>query len=194
MSEENNKKVEDSINSKDLPERYLRDKERTLFLTGDVTQEKISDLIIQLKYLESIDSYSDIHLYIETWGGDAASTFALVNVMRNLKCDIATHALGSAASAGAIILSSGTKGKRWVHQYSTVMIHHIMTAGCGSYTPILDARIESKYTDTLDNIMLEILSKNTGKLKSEIKDSIERSLYLIGKQAVTFGLADKIEY
>lgn len=194
MTSKNNKKhinLEEGIASGDAPYRYLRDKGRSLFFNGFINQESITELIMELKYLESVDPNSDINLYINSCGGECAACYSLCDIMNSLKCDIATYGLGEVMSGAAVILSNGTPGKRYIQNHSSVMIHSVQTGEMTNH-PLPAARIEWDYMAKLNNIQIDILSKNTGKDKKTLRRDLDRDLYLFGEDAIEYGLADKI--
>lgn len=188
----NTLKVDDRLNSSDVASRYLRDNNRTIFLTGEINQDTINKVIIEMKYLEAIDPKKDIKLYIDSYGGEVASCFALCDFISTLKCDVATYALGVAMSAGAVILSSGTKGKRYVQEHTNIMIHPVQHMDISVQRSFPDHRIDFKYTEVLNNILITMLSKNCGIYRENIKRDIDRDFYLFGEEAVEYGLADKV--
>lgn len=186
------KNFDDGVNALDLPSRYLRDHERMLFLSEEVDDKVVNRLIIEMKYLEALDPEKDIHLYIDSPGGAVTDGLNLCHFMKNLKCDVATHAMGIAASMAAVILSCGAKGKRFVQPNSTVMLHHLKTIN-SDWQCILDAEIRVGYAKRLDDILVKLLSENTGVAERVLRNDIERDNYLIGEEAVKYGVADSVE-
>lgn len=186
------KKFDEGVYPDDLPSRYLRDRQRTLFLTGEINDSKVNSLIVEMKYLEALEPEKDIQLYIDSPGGSATAGFNLCHTMKSLKCDVATHAMGVAASAAALVLSCGTKGKRFVQPTSTVMLHHVLTIR-DEWQSILDAEVSVAYAKRLDDILVQIISENSGLAESVVRGDIERDRYFIGEEAVKYGVADSVE-
>lgn len=191
MSSKSKVNPDDLAYSGDIASRYLRDVNRDLFLVGQVNQKSISDLIIEMKYLERLDPDKDINLYINSCGGECAACYSLCNVMDSLKCDVATYALGEAMSAAAVILANGTKGKRHVQKHSSVMIHMINT-GESDNMSYKTAQKEWDYMTKLNNIAVDYLVKLTGRDKKTVRRDIDRNLYMFGEEAIEYGLADKL--
>ena len=162
--------------------------DRILFLNGVVNQDSCNTLVAQLLYLSSVDD-RDISLYISSPGGDVVSGLSVIDTMNFIKPSVSTTCIGMAASMGAVILSNGEKGKRFVLPHSRVMIHSVSSQH-GGHTA--DIKIEMEQTLRCQNDLYEILAKNMGKSFEEIEKMCERDKWLIGQEAIDMGIADKL--
>lgn len=164
--------------------------ERILFL-GDEIDSTVANIInAQLLYLESTNPQKDVTLYINSPGGCVTSGLSIYDVMKFIKCDIRTTCIGMAASMGAVLLSSGTKGKRDSLQHSSIMIHQPLT-GSGM-VQATDFEIKYKELEKCKSILYNILSENTGKSVQEITDACDRDKWFTATEAVEFGLIDNV--
>ena len=146
-------------------------------------------MVAQLLYLDSVDN-RDISLYINSPGGDVIAGLSLIDTMNFIKSDVSTMCLGMAASMGAVLLSSGAKGKRFVLPHSRVMIHSVLSNFSGHTA---DIKIEMEQTVRCQNDIYKILSENTGKSINEIELLCDRDNWFIGEEAVTeLNIADKV--
>jgi ATP-dependent Clp protease protease subunit len=167
--------------------RLIQD--RILFLSGEVDSLSMDTLIAQLLYLNSVDN-RDISLYINSGGGSVVSGLSLIDTMNYIESDIATTCMGMAASMGAVLLSNGTKGKRFVLPHSRVMVHSV-SSGFQGHTA--DIKIEMEQTIRCQNDIYHILSENCGKSFEEIEHLCDRDKWYIGQEAVEdLGIADKV--
>ena len=171
----------------DIYSRLL--KERIIFL-GTGIDDNVSSLIIaQLLFLESENPDKDIFMYINSPGGVVTSGFGILDTMSYIKPDIATICMGQAASMAAVILSSGTKGKRSALENSRVMIHQPLGGVQGQAT---DIEIHTKEILYLKNKLNKILSNNTGKSLKTIEKDTNRDYFLSSDEALKYGLIDEI--
>lgn len=171
----------------DIYSRLLRD--RILFL-GDQVDEHTANLIIaQLLFLDNEDSKKDIQFYINSPGGSVYDALAIYDTMQYVKSDVMTVGIGIQASAAAFLLSSGTKGKRYLLPNSTVMIHQPSSGTRGKVT---DMEIDLKESLRLKKRLNEIMAKNTGKSVKQITDDMERDYWLDAKEAKAYGLVDDV--
>ena len=181
--------IEKNYNSErsyDLYSRLLQD--RIIFLTGEIDDDKASLIVSELLYLDSLNN-EDICIYINSPGGSVTAGFSIFDTINFIKSDVKTIAVGMAASMAAFILASGTKGKRCALNNATVMIHQPLGGAKGQATEIqIAAERIIKIKDKL-NIMLSNL---TGKSLDKIKTDTERDYYLDSKEALEYGLIDKI--
>ena len=173
--------------SYDIYSRLLED--RIVFITGEITDETANIVVAQLIYLEAKNPDKDICLYINSPGGSVSAGLAILDTMRYIKCDVSTICVGIAASMGALLLSGGTKGKRFVLPNSEVMIHQPLGGAQGQATEIWIAA--EHILGTKDKIN-QILSENSGKPIDVVAKDTERNSWLNAKQAVQYGLVDKI--
>lgn len=173
----------------DIYSRLL--KERIIFLDEDVSSQSASVVIAQLLFLQMEDPNSDITMYINSPGGSINAGLAIVDTMNYLSCDISTVVIGTAASMGSVIASSGTKGKRYILPHSEFLIHQARTPGV-SYSVNDDLKITSAHLDKLDKIITEMLAKNAGKTYEQLEKDMERDNWMNAKEAVEYGLCDEI--
>ena len=166
--------------------RLIQD--RILFLSGEVDSLSMDTLIAQMLYLNSVDN-RDINIYISSPGGDVLAGLSLIDTMNYIESDIATSCMGMAASMGAVLLSCGTKGKRFVLPHSRVMIHQVSSMNKGT---LADMEIELEQTRRCKQDLYKILAENCGKTFEEIERDCDRNYWLIGKEAIEYGIADKV--
>ena len=170
----------------DLFSKLLKD--RIIFICGEI-DDNIANLVVgQLLYLDSLNN-NDISLYINSPGGSVTSGLAIYDTMNFVKSDVSTICFGIAASMGAFLLSSGTKGKRMILPNADVMIHQVLGKSEGQASDIKIATDRILY---LKNKLNMILSKNTGKSIKRIEKDTDRDNYLSPQEAVDYGIVDKI--
>lgn len=162
--------------------------DRIIYFTGVVDNDSCNTAVAQLLYLSSIDE-RDISMYINSQGGSVIDGLGLVDTMNYINCDISTTCIGMAASMGSVLLSNGAKGKRFVLPHSRVMIHQVSS---GAQGVLKDLEIELEQTRRCKNDLYEILAKNTNKSFEEIERDCDRNYWLIGKEAVEYGIVDKV--
>ena len=162
--------------------------DRIIYFTGVVDDDSCNTAVAQLLYLSSVDE-RDISMYINSPGGSVVDGLGLVDTMNYISCDISTTCIGMAASMGSVLLSNGTKGKRFVLPHSRVMIHQVSS---GAQGVLKDLEIELEQTRRCKNDLYEILAKNTNKSFEEIERDCDRNYWLIGKEAVEYGIVDKV--
>ena len=171
----------------DIYSRLL--KERVVFLVGPVVDEVANLIVAQLLYLESENPDKDIHLYINSPGGDVSSGLAIYDTMQFIKPDISTMCVGQAASMGALLLTGGAKGKRYCLPHSRVLIHQPLGGFQGQATDIdIHAREILKARERLN----EILSYHTGNKLEKIQQDTERDHFLSSEEAKEYGLIDAV--
>jgi len=171
----------------DLASRLLKD--RIILMFSEVNDDLACSIIAQMLYLESVDPNKDIYLYINSPGGSVSAGLGIYDTMRHLKCDVSTICVGLAASMGAFLLSSGTKGKRTSLANSQIMIHQPLGGAQGQATDIeITARNILRIKDRLNNI----LSKNTGQPLDKIQNDTERDNWMFPEEALEYGLIDTI--
>jgi ATP-dependent Clp protease protease subunit len=171
----------------DIYSRLL--KERVVFLVGEVNDHMANLVIAQLLFLESENPEKDISLYINSPGGSVSAGMAIYDTMNFIKPDVSTLCMGMAASMGAFLLSSGTKGKRFSLPNSKVMIHQPLGGARGQATEIeIAAREIIKTREQLN----KILADNTGQPLSRIETDTERDYYLSAAEAKDYGLVDQV--
>ena len=173
--------------SYDIFSRILED--RIIFLSGEITDEVANLVVAQLIYLESKDPTKDISIYINSPGGSVTAGMAIYDTMNYIRCDVATICVGMAASMGAFLLSSGTKGKRFALPNAEIMIHQVLGGARGQAT---DVAIQTQQLLKTKNKLNRILAENTGKDVAIIEHDTERDNYLTAQEAVEYGLIDQV--
>lgn len=176
--------------SMDIYSRLLND--RIIILSEEVNNTTASLVIAQMLFLEGQDPEKDISFYINSPGGVITAGMAIYDTMQYIKCDVSTICMGMAASMGAFLLSSGTKGKRLALPNSEILIHQPLIAGGGISGQCTDIKIHSDHMVYTRNKLNEILSKNTGKPLDVIECDTERDNYLTAQEAMEYGLIDKV--
>ena len=176
--------------SYDIFSRLLND--RIILLHDEVNSATASVVVAQLLYLEGQDPDKDIFLYINSPGGSVSDGMAIYDTMQYIKCDVSTICMGLAASMGAFLLSSGTKGKRIALPNSEIMIHQPLIAGGGISGQVTDIMIRSNYLQRTKDRLNRILSENTGKDYDIICKDTERDNFMTAEEALEYGLIDKV--
>lgn len=170
----------------DLYSRLLKD--RIVFISGEINDNVASIVVSELLYLDSLN-HEDIFLYINSPGGAVTSGLAIYDTMNYIKSDVRTVVVGMAASMGAFLLSSGTKGKRCALPNAEVMIHQVLGGAQGQAT---DIKIHAEHILKTKKKLNEILAKNTDKSISRIIKDCERDNFMSASEAVNYGLIDII--
>ena len=171
----------------DIYSRLLR--ERIIFLGGAIDDHMANIVIAQLLFLEHEDPKKEIKLYINSPGGSVTAAMAIYDTMNHIKPDVATVCVGIAASAAAVLLSSGTKGKRFCLPNSEVMIHQVMGGVEGQAS---DIAITAKHILRTKENLNKILAKNAGKPIAQIEKDSDRDYYMTAEEAKKYGLIDEI--
>ena len=173
--------------SYDIYSRLL--KERVIFLVGPVNDQTANLVVAQLLFLESENPDKDISFYINSPGGSVTAGMAIYDTMQFIKPDVSTLCIGMAASMGAFLLSSGTKGKRFSLPNSRVMIHQPSGGAQGQASDIeIHARDILKTRDQLNRI----LAANTGQTVEKIERDTERDYFMFADEAQTYGVVDQV--
>ncbi|MDE5917622.1 MAG: ATP-dependent Clp endopeptidase proteolytic subunit ClpP [Oscillospiraceae bacterium] len=175
--------------SYDIFSRLLND--RIIMLSEDVNDTTASLVVAQLLYLESQDPEKDISLYINSPGGSVTAGMAIYDTMQYIKCDVSTICIGLAASMGAFLLSSGTKGKRLALPNSEIMIHQPLISG-GLQGQATDIKIRTDNLLRTKEKLNRILSENAGKSYEDICRDTERDNFMTADEAQAYGLIDKV--
>ena len=171
----------------DIYSRLLKD--RIIMLSGPIEDNMANSIVAQLLFLDAQDSTKDIYLYINSPGGVVTSGMAIYDTMNFIKSDVQTIMIGMAASMASVLVSSGTKGKRFGLPHSTVMIHQPSGGAQGQQTEIQIAAEEILKTRKMIN---EILAKNSGQSFEQVEQDTERDHYLTAQEAVDYGLLDGV--
>ncbi|MBR6778997.1 MAG: ATP-dependent Clp protease proteolytic subunit [Clostridia bacterium] len=173
--------------SYDIYSRLLED--RIIFLTGEINDQMANTIVAQLIFLEGKNPDKDIFMYINSPGGSVTAGMAIYDTIKYIKCDVSTICIGMAASMAAVILSSGTKGKRICLPHSEVMIHQPLGGTQGQASDIL---LHAKHIEKTRETLNKILADNTGKDIATIAKDTDRDNFLDAKSALKYGLVDKI--
>lgn len=173
--------------SYDIYSRLLKD--RIILLSGEINDHVASSIVAQLLFLEAEDPEKDISFYINSPGGVITSAFSIYDTMNYIRSDISTICIGQAASAGAFLLSSGTKGKRYSLPNSRIMIHQPLGGAQGQAT---DIEIQAKEILRLKSTLNEIMAQNTGQSVEKLAKDTERDYFMSGEEAKAYGLVDEI--
>ena len=173
--------------SYDIYSRLLKD--RIIFLGSAVDDDVANVIIAQMLFLEADDPKKDICFYINSPGGSVTAGMAIYDTMNYIKCDVSTICVGMAASMGAFLLSSGTKGKRFALPNSEIMIHQPLGGAQGQAT---DVEIHANHLIATKHKLNGILAENTGKTVEQIALDTERDNFLSAEEALAYGLVDKV--
>jgi ATP-dependent Clp protease protease subunit len=171
----------------DIYSRLLKDR---IIFVGTIIDDYVANIVIaQLLFLQTEDPDKDIHLYINTPGGIVSSGLAIYDTMQYVKPGIATYCIGQAASMGALLLSAGTKGKRFALPHSRIMLHQPMGGFQGQATDIeIHAREILRMKDTLN----KILATHTGQSLDKIQADTDRDFFMSGEEAKEYGIVDEV--
>ncbi|MHC4482527.1 MAG: ATP-dependent Clp protease proteolytic subunit [Planctomycetota bacterium] len=173
----------------DIYSRLLKD--RIVFLGGPLDDELANLIIAQMLFLSNEDNKNDVHFYINSPGGSITAGFAVYDTMQFLRCDVATYCVGQAASMGAVLLSGGTTGKRFLLANSRVLLHQPLITGVLT-GPATDLDIEAKEILRLRSRLYNILAEHTGQTPEKIEKDCDRNLWLEAEEAINYGLVDRI--
>ena len=173
--------------SYDIYSRLLKD--RIIMLSGEVNDQVASTIVAQLLFLEAQDPDKDIYFYINSPGGVITSGLSMYDTMNYIKPDIVTICMGQAASMGAFLLSSGTPGKRYALPHARIMIHQPSGGAQGQST---DIQIQAEEIQRLKDSLNDIMAKNCGKKAKQLEKDTERDNFMSSKEAMEYGLIDKV--
>ncbi len=171
----------------DIYSRLL--KERIIFLGEPIDDAVVNTVIAQLLFLDAENSKEDIKIYINSPGGSVTSAMALYDTMQHVKADVSTICIGQAASAAAVLLSCGAKGKRFSLPNSRVLIHQVMGGAEGQQK---DVEIQAQEMKRIKNQVNAILAKHTGQAVSKIEKDTDRDYFMTADEAKKYGIIDKI--
>jgi len=173
--------------SMDIYSRLLKD--RIIFIGTEINDQVANVVIAQLLFLKMEDPKKDISLYINSPGGQITSGLAIYDTMHFLGCDINTYCIGLAASMGALLLTAGTKGKRYALPNARIMLHQPY-GGVGGAAE--DIKLQANEILYLKKVLANILSEKTGQKLEKILEECERDFYMSSKEALDYGLIDQI--
>ncbi len=178
--------------SYDIFSRLLKD--RIIFLSEDVNQTSASLVIAQLLFLESEDPEKEISLYINSPGGSVTDGLGIIDTMNYIKCPVTTICIGMAASMGALLLTSGTKGKRFATPNSEILIHQPLIGGQGGGISgqTTEIKIQAEQMIKTRERINKIISETTGKSIEQVEKDTERDHYMTAEEALEYGLIDGI--
>ncbi|MCL2315500.1 MAG: ATP-dependent Clp protease proteolytic subunit [Actinomycetia bacterium] len=166
--------------------------DRIIFLGTPISDDIANAVMAQLLCLESMDPERQITIYINSPGGSFTALTAVYDTMRFIKPDVQTVCLGQAASAAAVLLAAGTKGKRLALPNSTILIHQPAISGEGSYGQSSDLEIQAREIMRIRDLMEQMIADNTGQPKEKVSRDVERDKYLTAAEAVEYGIVDEI--
>ena len=171
----------------DIYSRLLKD--RIIFLGTDVNEASANIIVAQLLFLQAEDAKKPIYFYINSPGGSVYDALAIYDTMQYITNEVHTLGIGVQASAAAFLLSSGTKGKRYLLPNATVMIHQPSSGTRGKVT---DQEIDLRESLRIKKLLEEIMAKNTGKKITKVHEDMERDRWMTAPEALNYGLVDKI--
>ncbi|AEH50226.1 ATP-dependent Clp endopeptidase proteolytic subunit ClpP [Pseudothermotoga thermarum] len=171
----------------DIYSRLLKD--RIVFLGYPIDDHTANLVVAQLLFLEAEDPDKDIHLYINSPGGSVTAGLAIYDTMQYVKCDVVTICIGQAASMAAVLLASGTKGKRYALPNARIMLHQPLG---GAEGPVKDVEIITKELLRIKNLINKILSEKTGQPIERIEKDTDRDFFMDAYEALNYGLIDKV--
>lgn len=173
--------------SYDIYSRLLKD--RIIMLSGEVNDPVASSIVAQLLFLEAEDPSKDIYFYINSPGGVITSGMAIYDTMNYIRPDVCTICIGQAASMGAFLLSSGTKGKRYALPHARIMIHQPLGGAQGQAT---DIEIQAKEILRMKAELNEILARNCGQSVKKLEKDTDRDNFMSAAEAVEYGIIDEV--
>ncbi|MBI4667726.1 MAG: ATP-dependent Clp protease proteolytic subunit [Elusimicrobia bacterium] len=177
----------------DIYSRLLKD--RIIFVggyEGVVTTDSANLIIAQMLYLQAEDCDKEVQMFINSPGGMVTAGLAVYDTMRYLTTPINTICIGMAMSFGAVLLASGTKGRRFALPHSRVMLHQPLIGGEGLSGPVTDIDIETKELLITKNKLIDILALHTGQKPEKIRGDTERNFYMSAEEAKAYGIIDEI--
>jgi ATP-dependent Clp protease protease subunit len=173
--------------SMDIYSRLLKD--RIIFIGTEINDQVANAVVAQLVFLKAEDPKKDISIYINSPGGSVTAGFAIYDTMRFLGLGINTYCIGQAASFGALILSAGTKGKRFALPNSRIMIHQPHGGITGSSA---DIHIQAQEILRMKKVIAEIIAEHTGQPLEKVLEDSDRDFFMGAEEAVKYGLIDKV--
>ena len=171
----------------DIYSRLL--KERIIFLGGPINDAVANVVIAQLLFLEHEDPKKDIQLYVNSPGGSVTAGLAIYDTMQYVKPDVSTICIGVAASMGAVLLTAGTKGKRFSLPNSEVLLHQVAGGATG---PAADIEITAKQIMKIKNKLNNIIARHTGQPLDKVEKDTDRDFYLSAEESQQYGIIDEV--
>ena len=172
----------------DIFSRLLND--RIIFLSDEVNDATASLVVAQMLFLESQDPDKDIYFYINSPGGSVTAGMAIYDTMKFIRCDVSTICIGLAASMGAFLLSTGTKGKRIALPHSEIMIHQPSGGARGQAS---DIKIQADLILRTRRTLNELLAEHTGQTVEQIEKDTERDHFMTAEEALAYGIVDQVK-
>lgn len=176
--------------SYDIYSRLL--KERIILLGTPINDDVANSVIAQLFFLEMENPDREIHIYINSPGGSVSAGLAIYDIMQFVKCDVSTYCIGMAASMGSLLLTAGTKGKRYILPHSKTMIHQPLIMGGGLQGQVSDIEIHAKEMVNTKRKLTDIYVKHTGRDFDSLTKAMDRDNYMSAEESVAFGLVDHV--
>ena len=173
--------------SYDIYSRLLKD--RIIFLGTEIDDATANTIIAQLLFLEAADPDKDIYIYINSPGGSVSSTIAIYDTIQYIRSDVSTICIGMAASGAALILASGTKGKRFVLPNSRIMMHQPLGGARGQVT---DIEIQTRELKRIKETINKILTHHTGQKYEKVEKDTDRDFYMSAQESKEYGLVDEV--
>lgn len=171
----------------DIYSRLLKD--RLIFIVGPIEDQQANLIVAQLLYLESENADKDIHLYINSPGGSVTAGLSVYDTMQFINCDVSTICIGQAASMGALLLTGGAHGKRFVLPHSRIMVHQPSAGYQGQAT---DISIHANEVLDLKKRLNQIMAKHTGRPFEQVEQDLERDNFMSATKALEYGLIDTV--
>jgi len=171
----------------DIYSRLLKD--NIIFLGGPIDDHVANIIIAQLLFLQSEDPKKEINLYINSPGGSVSATLAIVDTMNHIKNNVSTVCVGIAASGAALVLSAGTKGKRYALENAEIMIHQPLGGAEGQAS---DIEISARHILKMRENLNKILAKATAQPFSKIEKDVDRDFFMSAEEAKKYGIIDKV--
>jgi len=173
--------------SYDIYSRLLKD--RIVFIGTPIDDHVANAVIAQLLFLQMEDPKKDVHIYINSPGGSVTAGLAIYDTMQFMTCDVVTYCIGMAASMGAVLLSAGTKGKRFALPNSDIMIHQVSGGAQGAAS---DVERTVEYMFKLKKRLIGLLARHTGKSEEQVGHDSDRDYYMTAVEAKEYGLVDEV--
>jgi ATP-dependent Clp protease, protease subunit len=180
-------KGRDGERAYDIYSRLLKD--RIIFLGTEINDQVANAVVAQLLFLDKEDSGKDISMYIQSPGGIVYSGLAIIDTMKHIKSDVITIGVGSTASMGTMILTSGSKGKRFALEHATIHMHQPLGGAEGQAS---DIAITAKEILRLKDLLRDIMVKQTGQKADKVEKDMDRDYYMTAEEAKSYGLIDKV--
>ena len=162
---------------------------RVIFLVGEINYASATGVIMRMLYLANQKKDQDIHLYINSPGGSVDDTMAIYDTLRYVPCSVATYCIGKAMSGGAVVLLSGTKGKRFILPHAKVMLHQPYG---GVYGQTADVQIQAEEILKAKKMLNELIASHTGQPVERVADDAERDKYFSADEAKEYGIVDEV--